>query len=268
MESDGGSGGGGGEGQQEAATPVAPTPPPPPPPPPSPPPLALTAAAAASCLDTCLLLYHLAVAPELKEAGLHQQRTAKRARAAEAAAAAARRNAASSSFSAEDLAALVDASRLAAWNAARLYSGEKTAGLCALSAYVARLLAALATGVHAAAVARFNGLLAAQSARIRAAPPAFPSDLSACTLVTDTSAQLEALIAEVAQKYVHTRRIELDGMLALLTTLNAKGALPSGMSIASGGFLLLYNMLQGATQCRLHSSNCSQVCTTTLMATE
>jgi hypothetical protein len=78
-------------------------------------------------------------------------------------------------------------------------------------------------------------------------------------VVHHTSAQLEALIAEVAQKYVHTRRIELDGMLALLTTLNAKGALPSGMSIASGGFLLLYNMLQGATQCRLHSSNCSQV---------
>ena len=91
---------------------------------------------------------------------------------------------------------------------------------------------------------------------------------SSSQVVHHTSAQLEALIAEVAQKYVHTRRIELDGMLALLTTLNAKGALPSGMSIASGGFLLLYNMLQGATQCRLHSSNCSQVCSTTLMATE
>ena len=56
------------------------------------------------------------------------------------------------------------------------------------------LLAALAGGVHATAVSRFQALVLAQSARIRAAPPAFPSDLSACALVTDTAQQLEEIM--------------------------------------------------------------------------
>ena len=80
-----------------------------------------------------------------------------------------------------------------------------------------------------------------------------------------TPAQMEQLLGEVAQKYSHTRTMQLDGMLSLLATLNTKGALPAGISIASGGFLILYNMLQGSTQCRVSSSNSSQSFATLLL---
>ena len=81
-----------------------------------------------------------------------------------------------------------------------------------------------------------------------------------------TQAQLDAFLAELAMKYNHNRSLQLDGMLSLLNAVNSKGALPAGVSIATGGFLMLYNMLQGATQCRLHSSNCSQSFATLLLA--
>ena len=81
-----------------------------------------------------------------------------------------------------------------------------------------------------------------------------------------TQAQLDAFLPEVAMKYNHTRTLQLDGMLSMLTMLNTKGALPAGVSLATGGFLVLYNMLQGATQCRVHSSNCSQSFATLLLA--
>ena len=84
-------------------------------------------------------------------------------------------------------------------------------------------------------------------------------------VLQQSPAQMEQLLSEVAQKYSHNRSVQLDGMLSVLSTVNSKGPLPAGVSIASGGFLVLYNMLQGATQCRVHSTNCSQSFATLLM---
>ena len=85
--------------------------------------------------------------------------------------------------------------------------------------------------------------------------------------VLDTPTEkLEALISELAMKYQHSRQLQFDGMMALLSTFNAKGALPTGVSIPTGGFLLLYNLLQGATSCRVHSANCSVSFATLLLA--
>lgn len=72
------------------------------------------------------------------------------------------------------------------------------------------LLDALSSHVHAAAVARFNALLAAHSARTRAAPPAFPSDLSPCALVVDTAAQL----GEVLRVYAASLATAAEDKLA------------------------------------------------------
>ena len=46
-------------------------------------------------------------------------------------------------------------------------------------------------------------------------------------------------------------------MLSLLATVNAKSALPVGISIATGGFLLLYNLFNGQTEAKVVSTNCS-----------
>jgi hypothetical protein len=55
------------------------------------------------------------------------------------------------------------------------------------------LLAALA-GAQEGAAARFRELLAVQAARIRASPPAFPTDLTACGLVLDAAGTLEGVM--------------------------------------------------------------------------
>ena len=73
-----------------------------------------------------------------------------------------------------------------------------------------------------------------------------------------TPAQLDKLLNDVAMKYHHTRSLQLDGMLGLLATLNARGPVPAGVSISTGGFLVLYALFTGQTQCRVYSANSSQ----------
>ena len=82
-----------------------------------------------------------------------------------------------------------------------------------------------------------------------------------------TDAQVDALLQGLAMKYTHYRSLQLDTMLGLLSTYNRHGNSPSGgNTIASGAFLLLYNLFQGLITCRVYASNCSQSFATLLLA--
>ena len=76
-------------------------------------------------------------------------------------------------------------------------------------------------------------------------------------VLTHTAEQLNTLLEELAMKFSPQRGLQLDGLLSLLATVNAKSALPVGISIATGGFLLLYNLFNGQTEAKVVSTNCS-----------
>lgn len=80
--------------------------------------------------------------------------------------------------------------------------------------------------------------------------------------------QISSLLAELAMKYQHQRCIQLDSMLGYCHAFNTrtgKGA-PASATIASGAFLLLYNLFQGGTQARVSHANCSASFATLLLS--
>ena len=58
----------------------------------------------------------------------------------------------------------------------------------------------------------------------------FAAELSATSLSPRVMLAYGHSGSSAAMKYTHNRTMQLDGMLALLGTLNAKGALPAGIS--------------------------------------
>lgn len=77
--------------------------------------------------------------------------------------------------------------------------------------------------------------------------------------------QLQGLLEELAMKYNPTRSMLLEQILMMLSSLNSKAAVQTGLSIATGGFLTLYAMFQGSTECRVHAANCSTSMATLLL---
>ena len=70
-----------------------------------------------------------------------------------------------------------------------------------------------------------------------------------------TEESIDALLQSLSMKYTHFRSLQLETMLQLLGLYNQRQC---SMSIGSGVFLLLYNLFNGAVQCRCYRQNCSQ----------
>ena len=76
--------------------------------------------------------------------------------------------------------------------------------------------------------------------------------------------QIAELLGTLSMKYQHQRALQLDSMLTLLGVFNSKTT-HIGHSIGTGAFLLLYNLFQGATQCRVSGVTCSSQSFATLL---
>ena len=63
--------------------------------------------------------------------------------------------------------------------------------------------------------------------------------------------EMRPLLESLKMKYQPQRYIQLEGALVTLGTLNAKQERGDTWSIASGGFLYLYNLFQGFSTVRL-----------------
>ena len=81
---------------------------------------------------------------------------------------------------------------------------------------------------------------------------------SAITEYRAPSAKLEGYLYDLSLIYRPRKSLELEQIMELMDRLNAASlSSDSEMTLETGGFLLLYDLLQGATQCKAISTNCS-----------
>jgi hypothetical protein len=82
---------------------------------------------------------------------------------------------------------------------------------------------------------------------------------SAITEYRAPSAKLDGYLYDLSLIYRPRKSLELEQIMELMDRLNTdRPSSDSEMTLETGGFLLLYDLLQGATQCKAISTNCSE----------